>query len=201
MKTHLPLDAIEFSPRVKYLYIARDGRDTLWSLYNHHEGFTKEAYEMMNGVPGRVGPPLEPPAEDIVQYFHEWLDGGALPMGSSFWAHVQGWWDVRYLPNVLLLHFNNLKADMPPEIWRIARFLEIEIDEAKWPEIVEHCTFDYMRRHTAAHPAILDHVCQEGGKTFFNKGTNGRWKDVLSAADIEKYERLAGENLSPECAR
>ena len=32
MKTHLPLDALTFSPRAKYLYIARDGRDVVWSL-------------------------------------------------------------------------------------------------------------------------------------------------------------------------
>lgn len=35
MKTHLPLDALTFSDSAKYLYIARDGRDVLWSLYNH----------------------------------------------------------------------------------------------------------------------------------------------------------------------
>ena len=36
LKTHLPVDALVFSPRAKYLYIARDGRDVVWSLYNHH---------------------------------------------------------------------------------------------------------------------------------------------------------------------
>src|SRR5262249_43327992 len=33
IKTHLPLDALVFSPEAKYLYVARDGRDVLWSLY------------------------------------------------------------------------------------------------------------------------------------------------------------------------
>ena len=36
MKTHLPLDALVFSPRAKYLYIGRDGRDVLFSFYHHH---------------------------------------------------------------------------------------------------------------------------------------------------------------------
>ena len=36
LKTHLPVDALVYSPRAKYIYIGRDGRDVVWSLYNHH---------------------------------------------------------------------------------------------------------------------------------------------------------------------
>jgi aryl sulfotransferase len=201
LKTHLPLDALVFSPRANYIYIARDGRDTAWSLYNHHAGFSDKAYEVINSRPGRVGSPLERPTDDIVRYFHEWLDGGGLPMGASFFAHVQAWWDARHLPNVLLVHFNNLKADLPGEMRRIARFLNIEIDEARWPAMVEHCTFDYMKRTAVANPSMLDAMFNGGGNTFFNKGTNGRWRDVLSPADLEKYERVASANFTPECAR
>ena len=35
VKTHLPVDALVYSPKAKYIYIGRDGRDVLWSLYNH----------------------------------------------------------------------------------------------------------------------------------------------------------------------
>src|SRR3546814_18287102 len=31
LKTHLPVDALVFSPVAKYLYVARDGRDVVWS--------------------------------------------------------------------------------------------------------------------------------------------------------------------------
>jgi aryl sulfotransferase len=200
IKTHLPLDALVFSPRAKYLYIGRDGRDMAWSLYNHHAGFTEQAYGLINNVMGRVGPPLEPPKGDVVQYFREWLDGGGMPLGVTFWEHVQGWWNARHLPNILLLHFSNLKADLPGQIRNIAKFLEIPIDEAKFPAIVEHCTFDYMQRTASKHSPILDMVFQAGGNTFFNKGTNGRWKDSLTAADLRKYEEVVHANLTPECA-
>ena len=36
IKTHLPVDALVFSPKAKYIYIGRDGRDVVWSMYNHH---------------------------------------------------------------------------------------------------------------------------------------------------------------------
>ena len=37
VKTHLPVDALVYSPKAKYVYIGRDGRDVVWSLYNHHK--------------------------------------------------------------------------------------------------------------------------------------------------------------------
>ena len=64
------------------------------------------------------------------------------------------------------------------EMRRIARFLDIPIDESKMPAMLEHCSLDYMRRTASQHSPILDMVFQQGGATFFNKGTNGRWKDA-----------------------
>jgi aryl sulfotransferase len=104
------------------------------------------------------------------------------------------------LPNVLLVHFNNLKANMEREIRRIARFLDIEVERALWPRILEHCSFDYMQ---AASKQIenIDQFFQGGGATFFNKGTNGRWKDVLSAEEIARCDAVAARYLTPDCAR
>jgi hypothetical protein len=42
-----------------------------------------------------------------------------------------------HLPNILFVHFANLKRDMPQEMRRIAQFLEIPIDERRWEEILE----------------------------------------------------------------
>jgi aryl sulfotransferase len=200
LKTHLPLDALVFSPKAKYIYIGRDGRDVLWSFHHHHSHMTPHVLEMLNDIPGRVGPPLEPPKENIVEYFHDWLGNDGFPLWP-FWAHIQGWWDARDLPNVLLLHFNDLKTDMPGGIRRIAEFLEIDVDEAMWPTIIEHCTFDYMKTNAPALSKVFDESVFRGGLSkFINKGTNGRWHDRLSAADIEKYERVASNNLSSDCA-
>ncbi len=67
-----------------------------------------------------------------------------------FWENVRSWWEIRHLPNLMLLHFNELhfnelKADLPGQIRRIADFLEIPVDESRWPAILEHCSFDYMK--------------------------------------------------------
>lgn len=58
LKTHLPVDAPVFSPKAKYIYIGRDGRDVAWSMYNHHATANEAWYAALNETPGQVGPPI-----------------------------------------------------------------------------------------------------------------------------------------------
>jgi aryl sulfotransferase len=200
VKTHLPVDALVFSPKAKYLYIGRDGRDVVWSLYNHHVNFKPEAYDMFNNMPGRVGPELPRPDPDIRRYFHTWLNEDGAPFWS-FWENLSSWWAVRNLPNVKLVHFNNLKADLAGEMRAIADFLGVEIAESLWPTVVEHCTFDYMKEHAVAMAPLGGAVFEGGADAFINKGTNGRWRDLLSPEESLAYERTVEEKLGPACAR
>jgi len=199
LKTHLPVDALVFSPKAKYIYIGRDGRDVVWSMYNHHANANEFWYQALNDTPGRVGPPIEKPTEDIVQYFHEWLDGDGYPFWP-FWENIRTWWEIRNLPNVHLIHFGKIKEDMPGEIKKVADFLEIEIDPAKWDAILEHCSFDYMKKHSIKSVPLGGAFWDGGSDTFINKGVNGRWKDTLSKEDSDRYEKMCIENLGADCA-
>ena len=199
LKTHLPVDALVFSPKAKYIYIGRDGRDVLWSLFNHHSTANEKWYDALNNAPDLVGPPMEKPEGDIVEYFHNWLDNDGYPFWSQ-WENVSSWWAIRDLPNVYLVHFSNLKKDMPGEIKKIAAFLEIPIDESKWDAILEHCSFNYMKKHATASVPLGGIFWEGGAKTFIHKGEIGRWKDVLSREDSQKYDRIAEEKLGTACA-
>jgi aryl sulfotransferase len=119
MKTHLPVDALVYSPKAKYLYIARDGRDAVWSMHNHWLNASPALYDAVNNTPGRVGPPLEMPPESPREYFLTWLEHNGRPL-HPFWENVRSWSEIRHLPNILVLHFQDLKNDMPGEIRRIA---------------------------------------------------------------------------------
>jgi aryl sulfotransferase len=199
LKSHLPADALVFSPKAKYLYIARDGRDVVWSLYNHHRKFKKDVIRSIDSVPWRVEPPLGEAPESVLQYFHDWLAHDGAPWWP-FWEHVRSWWAIKDLSNVMLLHFARLKADMASEIRRIAAFLEITVDESTWDAILEHCSFQYMKAHGAMTVPFGDELWEGGVNAFMHKGTNGKWKDILTAEDIERYERTAQEQLGSICA-
>jgi aryl sulfotransferase len=200
VKTHLPLDALVFSPKAKYLYIGRDGRDVLWSFYSHHSGGNALWYELLNDTPGRVGPPIDPPDPDIRRYFRTWLERDGYPIWS-LWENIGTWWAARDLPNVRLTHFANLKADLPGEMRAIAEFLEIDVPESRWPAILEHCSFDYMKAHAELVAPLGGAIFEGGASNFINKGVDGRWRDVLSLEDSAAYERTAVEKLGPDCAR
>ena len=200
IKTHLPLDALVFSPKARYIYIGRDGRDVLWSFHNHHINHNQFFYDRVNDTPGRVGPPMERPPSDIRQYWRNWLDRDGYPYWS-FWENVRTWWEARDLPNVLLVHFANLKRDMPSEIRRIAAFLDIPIDEARWPLILEHCSFEWMKANVNK-TAVGEGLAWDGGaKIFMHRGVNGRWSDTLTLDEVAEYEARAARELGPECAR
>jgi aryl sulfotransferase len=200
VKTHLPVDALVYSPRAKYLYVGRDGRDVVWSLYNHHARANGDFYAALNDAPGRVGPPIEPPVADVRRYFLDWLERDGHPFWP-FWESVRGWWAIRDLPNLLLVHFADLKADPEGEIRRIADFLEIPVYPDRWPLIVEHCSFAWMKRHAAQSAPLGGSLWEGGAGTFINQGTNGRWRDVLTPADVARYEARAERELGAECAR
>src|SRR5262245_26259111 len=178
IKTHLPVDALRFSPKAKYIYIGRDGRDVVWSLYNHHANANDAWYEALNDTPGRVGPPVPRPPDSVRQYFFDWVERDGYPFWS-FWDNVRNWWAIRHLPNLLLLHFSELKSDLPAAIQRIAAFLEIAVDDDRWPAILDHCSFAWMKTHAGDYAPGGGVFWDGGANTFIHKGTNGRWRDML----------------------
>jgi aryl sulfotransferase len=199
IKTHLPVDALVFSPKAKYIYIARDGRDVLWSLYNHHSAANEVWYQALNETPGRVGPKIERPDPDIRRYFRTWLEQDGFPFWS-FWDNSRSWWAIRNLPNVKFVHFTNLKADLRGEIESMAKFLGIAVRGSVMDRIVHHCSFDYMRANAAQTAPLGGSIFEGGGESFIYKGVNGCWRDVLSAEESTAYEAKALAELGPDCA-
>ena len=198
-KTHLPVDALIFSPKAKYIFIGRDGRDATWSMFNHHINATDGYFEAFSNPVGLVGPGIERGTDDARQFYLDWFTRDGFPYWPM-WSNIRSWWNIRKLPNVKFVHFNDMKKDLAGSIQEIARFLDIETNEATFNKIVEHCTFDYMKAHANQMAPRGGIMWNDGAQTFINKGTNGRWRDSLNAADIAAYEAKADAELGPECS-
>ncbi|KAJ4246342.1 hypothetical protein NW762_013693 [Fusarium torreyae] len=202
MKTHLPLDAMVWDPKVKYIFIGRDGRDMIWSLHHHFYHATPEFYAFFQNT-GYEGPMPERPGDDPRDMIIDLIeDDNRLSLAWPFWSHIRSWWEARDQPNMLLLHFNDLKADLEGEMRRIAKFLEIpDMPEENFKAAVEHSTFDWMKEYAElVSPPQADLAWENGAKDFINKGTNTRWKDVLSEEDNKRYLDKAREELGEECS-
>jgi aryl sulfotransferase len=201
IKTHLPMDALVFSPRARYIYVARDGRDAAWSFHHHQASFTQSSIDVLTSLPNVDAPPAALPTPDVRQFWREWFDGQGDPGNPfPFWDHLRGWWAIRDLPNVHLVHYSNLKRDLPGEMRRVAAFLEISIDESRWDAILEYCSFEWMKANAAKVAPEGGELWEGGGQTFIHRGVNGRWRDVLTPEDVAEYEDRAVRELGAACA-
>ncbi len=209
VKSHLPLDGIPYWPQVKYLVVGRDPRDVFMSLFNHYSNYTELAMKALNETPGRVGPALEPCPEDPRALWSDWISRGWFDWeseGYPFWSnlhHVQSYWEFRHLPNFCFLHYDDMLRDLDGEVARIARFLEIELEAKVRSRIVEQTTFASARKRALneeAESELGNPFFRGGSASFFYKGTNGRWRDVLDADDLALYEAAKERVLSPDCA-
>ncbi len=196
LKTHLPADAVKMSNNAKYIHV---GRDTAWSLHNHHYNATDAYFERYNAEVEHL-PPLTRGTANVHEFYQNWLTSDGHPMWS-FWDHNRTWWALRAQPNVKFVHYNDLKSNLPGTIKSVAAFLEIDLPADRLALITSHCTFDYMKAHAGQMAPRGGASWQGGAETFNNKGQTGRWRDTLTPAEIAAYEAKAQAELGPDCAQ
>ena len=205
-KSHLPFDALPYYRGIKYIHVARDGRDAAMSFYNHKANYTSETVEHLLEISrndSKFGDDFAFVPSDPSDHFHDWLDGDedALgDVGASFFVVENSFWAARHEPDVLLVHYNDLKADRGDEMRRIAQFLDIQIPEQQWPAIIEAAGFDAMKNAAEALMPTAGNIWKGGGKTFLNKGTNGRWHDVYRPEDLARYDDRVAAQFGPALA-
>jgi aryl sulfotransferase len=193
MKSHSPADAIPWFPQAKYITVGRDGRDAFMSWCNHVQRM--KMIDMLNAQAAKEGVrPILKFDGDYHSFFRAWLEEE-----NNFFEVIGSFWARRAEPNLLFVHYNDLKADLGGEMRRVAEFLDIQIPESKWAAVIDRCTFESMRR--VEGDADPMQMAFEGGiKGFIFKGTNGRWRDVLTDDELARYRDAVGKFLTDEMA-
>ncbi len=80
-----------------------------------------------------------PTSKSAAEFFSDWVaDGGGAfgDEGASFFSVENSYWAARNEPRMLLVHFNDLKAERDREMRRIAEFLNIDIPANLWAELL-----------------------------------------------------------------
>ena len=186
LKSHLPFDGLPIYDELRYIHVARDPRDACMSFFNHFTGMTAQAFDMMDETAPRELGKSPRDVGDLPTFWRRWFTEGAHPGAQdgypdlSFVDFEKSYWAARRRENVLLVHFNDLKADRDGEMRRIAEFLGIVTPKELWPKLVEAASFEAMKRDGSALLGPLAAVFEGGADRFLFKGTNGRWKDRKS---------------------
>ena len=214
IKSHLPFDALPVWDTVKYIHVGRDGRDARLSWQNHEQGFTPEfrahigAQAMAMAAEQGVAPSGPPPAapQDPRGYLLHWFEeletqlatkGGGTRFGFPFFSFEESYWRERSRPNLLLVHYNDLKEDLAGEMRRIADFLDIAVPESVMPSLVEAARFESMKKNGDALYPTLKKAFDRGADRFINQGRSGRWREYLDDADIARYRAIVERACSP----
>lgn len=202
MKTHLALDGLPYDPAHKYIYVGRDLRDAFMSLWHHHSHYTPELWDVMANTAEANGVAMSPPCPaDVRSFYADWISRGWFDWehdGFPYWSathHLKTWWDFRHLPNVRFVHFNDLLADLEGEIAGIAAFLGCDLGAKRYGEIASLCTFAAMKRDAEIVNPGAHFGFRGGPATFINKGTNGRWREVLTQTDLLLYREAVARVL------
>eukprot|EP00629_Pelagomonadales_sp_RCC1024_P017381 CAMPEP_0119269680 /NCGR_PEP_ID=MMETSP1329-20130426/6992_1 /TAXON_ID=114041 /ORGANISM="Genus nov. species nov., Strain RCC1024" /LENGTH=328 /DNA_ID=CAMNT_0007269681 /DNA_START=180 /DNA_END=1163 /DNA_ORIENTATION=+ len=110
----------------RYIYVARDPKDAFVSFYNFLPAYMH-------------APPLS------VEAFAAGIFGG-LSVSEGIWDHFAGWWPRRRDENVLWLCYEDIKADPPREIAKIAAFMGVDADAARVAEVAAKTTLKAMSK-------------------------------------------------------
>jgi len=213
IKSHTPFDGLPADEQVTYLCVGRDPRDVALSWDNHVANTDLDALLTARGNAVGLddlaelfpdGPPV--PAENQIDRFWEWVDEplGGGPRGESLANlvhHISSFWDERDRPNVLLLHYDDLKADLDGQMRRVSAQLGIPVDEECWPVLVEAATFDRMRANADRVAPDTTNAIWQDNQQFFHRGTSGQWRTLLDDAGVERYFARVAELAPDDVAR
>ncbi len=206
IKTHLALDGLPFFETARYVVVGRDLRDVFMSIWNHHSGYSDQLKALSKERAAMVGREYPTDFADLHDMFRAWIDTSWFDWESSgypYWSHLhhaQTWWNYRHLPNILMVHFADLLEDPERQVRRIAKHLDIAIDEQLLPGILERISFKGMKENFGAIMPEAKELFREGANTFMNKGTNGRWQGVLTEAELEQCRAAVARETTPDCA-
>jgi len=186
-RTHCPLPALNFSPKAKYVYVTRDGRDSALSIYNHHQSFTDEFRSKMKHL-------------DEFNNFNEWWDKWINHQCHPYWDyydHTRQWAKAASCENVMIINYSEMKNDLSAVLRRLAAFVGIPLDvnSQVYKDILYHCSWEYMKEHEVFFeppPFVMKHGA------FVNKGVSGGWKNVLTEEQNKQYWEKIRKEWSTE---
>lgn len=197
IKTHTPLDGIPVDPRATYIVTARHPLDMAVSLYHQGDNIDRARLWQLTGQPEPASPP--PLRQPLHEWLLEWIANDADPreyldsLPGVMW-HLSDAWARRNEPNVLLVHYDNLSADLEGQMRWLAGQLGIAVPAQAWPSLVQAAMFENMSAR--ADTLVPTAGILKSNAAFFRRGTSGEGRQILSDEEVAAYYACAAQ-LAP----
>jgi Sulfotransferase domain len=150
----LPYLAPDAGLDVRYVVVARNPDEAIASMYPFIAAHSDEWFELWEMSPDALS------RGDFESFFY---DTGRDLFGGQLFGFVAAWWPLRHQPNVLLMHYADMKRDHEGSVRKIGEFLGFEPSAEEWQKILEYTSFPWMKANerkfeisAAAEAPILD---------------------------------------------
>jgi len=133
--THTPFGPdfpIPFREDVKYIVSGRNPFDLVISAHHFIQDHNDEFFDAW-GLKH-----LKLPFEELF----EALLTGQLPI-LMFMETV---WKYRHHKNVFMVHYADMRKDLPSHLKKLSEFLEVSLDPQTMDKVIERCSFEWMRQ-------------------------------------------------------
>jgi aryl sulfotransferase len=200
VKTHTPLDGIPLDPGATYIVVGRHPLDMFVSLYHQGNNIDRARVRQLTGQPEPDRPrPPRPPVHDSLL---RWIERDAVPqeemdsLPGVMW-HLSDAWARRHEPNIVLVHYDDLSADLEGEMRRLAGLLGIAVPDKTWAGLVKAATFEQMRAAASRLSPDPGGVLKDRA-AFFRQGTSGSGRALLSSDELASYHARAARLAPPD---
>ncbi len=120
---------------------------------------------------------------------------------AALFHHVRTFWPATTsAPNLIMLHYDDLQADLERQMRHLAQRLGIDVPEQRWPQLVPAARFNEMRRRADDLVPNRGDALWHDNAQFFHRGTSGQWRTRLTADDLHRYHLRVTEFGDPEVA-
>jgi aryl sulfotransferase len=200
IKSHTPLDGLPVHPGVTYIVPGRHPLDMAVSLYHQGDNLNRQRMAELTGRPNPE--PAANPRPPLHQWLLEWIESDASPKESLdslrgvMW-HLGDAWQRRVRQDVVLVHYEDLVADLNHEMHKLADRLGIMVPESKWPALVDAATFAQMQARAESITPDPGGILKDH-KAFFRRGSSGAGTEALTRPELEHYYLRASQLATPD---
>lgn len=173
---------------VKYVVVCRNPEEALVSFKVFLEQHTNAFYALWQVPKAAMTRP------DFTTFYRE--VAGPNGMHGIQFRFLASWWPLRREPNVLLLHFADLKRDLSGVTRKVARFLGIALGAVEWAKIDEYVSFDWMKKNEVkfeTHTKTPVPVMEAG--SMIRKGKTGAAHEDGMTEEISEQLRELGATI------
>lgn len=192
LNVHFPYEYTPFHTDAKYIYVARNPRDTCVSYYH----FTRESI----GGSGYTEATFD-------EYFELFLNGH-IPYGDYF-DHIRRWHENKRNGNVLFLTYEDMLQDPGNAILQVARFISdsdhdyeqvlTSDNNSILDKVIENTTFKNMKDMPVVIRSATSTSCGDASLdtgvrvNFFRKGVVGDWMNHFSSDQVYRLDKKMSE--------